>query len=147
MPNNGFLDLNGTPVLLATGTNGMTVGCNGAGTFRIFLGSGTMQIPISNPAEGVAATTIANSATIAVTNYWQRVTNAGAVTGIIIAAGTVHGQKVLVSVDKDAVGTVTMAAAGTSRVGTGVGCVLAIGAAREFIWDNTDLIWCECGET
>ena len=105
------------------------------------------SVPLSNPAEGTAATTVASSGTIDTTIYWQRITNAGAITGVILEAGTRHGQRVLISVDKDASGTVTMAAAGTSRVGTGTACVIAVGAAREFVWDNTDAIWCEIGET
>jgi len=105
------------------------------------------SVPLSNPAEGTAATTVASSGTIDTTIYWQRITNAGEITGVILEAGTRHGQRVLISVDKDASGTVTMAAAGTSRVGTGTACVIAVGAAREFVWDNTDAIWCEIGET
>lgn len=107
----------------------------------------TPATPISNPAEGTAANGVLGSGTIDTTIYWQRVTTAGAVTGVILEAGVRHGQRVLVSLDKDAGGTITMAAAGTSRVGTGTACVIAVGAAREFIWDNTDLIWCELGET
>lgn len=144
---NAFLDLSGTPMLMSTGAYDLTVGCNGAGYLRLYMGTGTMQVPVSNPAQGTAATTVAGSGTIDTTQYWQRITNAGAITGVILEAGVVHGQKVLISVDKDASGTVTMAAAGTSRVGTGTACVIAVGAAREFIWDATDAIWCECGET
>lgn len=144
---NGFLDLVGTPMLLTTGSNGLTVGCNGAGTLRLYMGSGTLQFPVSRPAQGSAATTVATGETIDTTQMWQRITNAGAITGVILEAGTMHGQICIVSVDKDASGTVTMAAAGTSRVGTGTACVIAVGAARMFIWDATDAIWCECGET
>lgn len=144
---NGILDLVGTPMLLALSSSNMTVGCNGAGYLRLYMGTGTMQFPISNPAQGTAATSLSNGSTIDTTQFWQRVTDAGAVTGVILEAGVVHGQMCLVSVDKDASGTVTMAAAGTSRVGTGTACVLAVGAARMFVWDATDAIWCECGET
>jgi len=84
---------------------------------------GAARTPVSSPAEGTAATT------------------AGAVTGVILGAGTTHGQRLTVSLDKDAAGTITFAAAGTSRVGTGVGCVIAVGGVKTFIWDNTDLIW------
>lgn len=144
---NGFLDLVGTPMLLATGSNPFTLGCNGAGTLRLYMGSGTLQFPVSNPAQGTAATTVATGGTIDTTQMWQRITNAGAITGVILEAGTMHGQICIVSNDKDAVGSVTMAAAGTSRVSTGTSCVIAIGAGRIFIWDATDAIWCELGET
>lgn len=134
-------------MLLATGSNNLTIGANGAGFLRLYCGSGALQFPISNPAQGTAATTVASSGTIDTTQTWQRITNAGAITGVILEAGTVHGQICIVSVDKDASGSVTMAAAGTSHVSTGTGCVIAIGAGRIFIWDATDAIWCELGET
>jgi len=104
---------------------------------------GAARTPVSSPAEGTAATTVAGAGTIAIPTGtdWVRVTTAGAVTGVILAAGTAHGQRLTVSLDKDAAGTITMAAAGTSRVGTGVGCVIAVGGVKTFIWDNTDLIW------
>lgn len=143
----GFIDMVGTPMIMATGTNNLTIGCNGAGLLRLYCNGGSLVYPISNPAAGTAATTVASSGTIDTTVGWQRITNAGAITGVILEAGTVHGQLLFLSVDKDAVGSVTMAAAGTSRVATGTGCVIAIGAGRIFIWDATDAIWCELGET
>lgn len=143
----GNLDITGTPSFLTSGNQNMAVGCTGTGVLSVFCNGGNLRFPISNPAEGSAATTVASSGTISTTNLWQRITNAGAITGVILAAGVAHGQIVIISVDKDASGTVTMAAAGTSRVGTGTACVIAVGAARAFIWDNTDLIWCELGET
>lgn len=141
------IDVVGTPSMISTSTSGLTVGISSTGFLRLFTGAGALQIPVSNPAEGTAATTVASSGTIDTTIGWQRITNAGAITGVILEAGTVHGQLVIISVDKDASGTVTMAAAGTSRVGTGTACVIAVGAARMFIWDATDAIWCELGET
>lgn len=143
---NANLDLTGTPSLISTGTSPLRLGTSG-GNLELALGTGFLRIPASNPAEGTAATTVASSGTITPTGVWQRITNAGAITGVILAAGAVHGQIFILSVDKDASGTVTMAAAGTSRVGTGTACVIAVGAARAFIWDATDAIWCELGET
>ena len=108
-------------------------------------GAGSLFLPLSSPAAGTAATTIANSATIDSTIFWQRVTNAGAVTGIIIEAGTAHGQIVLVTVDKDAGGSVTMAAEATSNVCSGTGAVIAAGESAMFIYDLTDTCWSENG--
>lgn len=144
---NANFDKNGTGGIISAPAQNLTVGIGSTGFLIVHPGTGSVRIPVSNPAEGTAATTIAGSGTIDTTQFWQRITNAGAITGVILEAGTAHGQLVIISVDKDASGTVTMAAAGTSRVGTGTACVLAVGAARAFIWDNTDLIWCELGET
>ena len=108
-------------------------------------GAGSKFYPVSNPADGTAATTITNSATIDSTVFWQRVTQAGAVTGIIIEAGTAHGQQVFVSVDKDAGGSATMAAEATSNVCSGTGSVIAAGEGALYIWDATDTCWSEFG--
>lgn len=115
----------------------------GTGMLQVNLHNTSARFPISNPAAGTAATTVASSGTIDTTLFWQRVTNAGAITGVIMEAGTAHGQMVVVSVDKDAVGTVTMAAEGTSNVCSGTGGVLAIGGGGTFIWDATDTCWAE----
>lgn len=43
----GFLDLNGTPMLMATGTNSLTVGTNGAASVR-FLSNGSERMVLSS---------------------------------------------------------------------------------------------------
>lgn len=144
---NGNFDKNGTAGVNSAAGADLAIGLGSTGFIKLVTNGGALQLPTSNPAEGTAATTVAGSGTIDTTVGWQRITNAGAITGVILEAGTVHGQICIISNDKDAVGSVTMAAAGTSRVSTGTGCVIAIGAGRIFIWDNTDLIWCELGET
>lgn len=108
-------------------------------------GAGSLYAPRSNPAAGTAATTVAGSGTIDTTIFWQRVTNAGAITGVILEAGTAHGQIALVTVDKDASGSVTMAAEATSNVCSGTGAVIAAGETAMFIWDATDTCWSENG--
>lgn len=117
----------------------------GAQTRESFDGAGSRFIPVSNPAEGTAATTVAGSGTIDTTIFWQRVTDAGAITGVILEAGTAHGQQVFVSVDKDAVGSVTMAAEATSNVCSGTNSVIAAGEGALFVWDATDTCWSEFG--
>lgn len=110
-----------------------------------FDGAGSRFFPVSNPADGTAATTVAGSGTIDSTIFWQRVTDAGAITGVILEAGTEHGQAVFVSVDKDASGSVTFAAEATSNVCSGTGAVLAAGEGALFLWDATDTCWSELG--
>jgi hypothetical protein len=132
------LEGNGTPVVLARNSKNLTVGAT-AGSLRVSATGVTY--PVSSPVEGTAAATVASSGTITVASEWHRITTAGAVTGVILTAGTVHGQELTISLDKDAAGSVTFAAAGTSRVGTGVSAVIAVGGLKKFRWDNTDLIW------
>lgn len=142
-----FLDTKGTPMLMAKDNNSLTVGTAGTGTLNIRLASGTARIPISNPAAGTAATTIATSGTIDTTQFWQRITDAGAVTGVIMEDGLVHGQMVLISVDKDAVGSVTMAAEATSNACNGTAVVLTAGAGALFVYDATDTCWAMVSES
>lgn len=108
-------------------------------------GVGSKFFPLSNPADGTAASTIAGSGTIDTTIFWQRTTAAGAVTGIILEAGTEHGQAVFVTHDKDAAGSMTFAAEATSNVCSGTGAVLAAGEGALFLWDATDTCWAELG--
>lgn len=105
--------------------------------------NGSLYFPVSNPDGSSAATSISTGNTIDTTVQWQRVTNAGAVTGIILENGTAHGQIVYVTVDKDAVGSVTMAAEATSNVCSGTGAVIAAGETALFIFDNEDTCWSE----
>lgn len=108
-------------------------------------GGGSLFIPKSNPAAGTAATTVAGSGTIDTTEFLQRVTDAGAITGVILENGTAHGQIVFVLVDKDASGSVTFAAEATSNVCSGTSAVIAAGEGAMFIYDATDTCWSELG--
>jgi len=138
---NGTLDLTGTPMLSSKSNADLVLNLPGSGTLVLNMASGTARVPISNPAAGTAATTVATSGTIDTTQFWQRITNAGAITGVIMEAGAVHGQLALISVDKDASGTTTMAAEATSNVCAGVTVVIAAGENALFVWDATDTCW------
>lgn len=140
---NAKLDLVGTPMLLGVSGNSVTLGIETTGYIRLDTGTGSLQFPKSNPADGTAATTVAGSGTIDTTMAWQRVTDAGAITGVILEDGVVHGQVVRVTLDKDAVGSITMAAEATSNVCSGTGAVIAAGETAEFIYDKTDTCWSE----
>lgn len=129
--------------LKSPGNKTVEIETGGTGELRFNMPTATARVTISNPLAGTAASTIAGSGTIDTTLFWQRVTNAGAVTGIILEAGVNHGQLVLVSVDKDAVGSLTMAAEATSNVCSGTAGVLAIGGGAVFVWDATDTCWAE----
>lgn len=87
---------------------------------------------------------IANAATLTPgAGVYSKITvnPAGAVTGIILAAGTADGQECTVVNLATAANSVTFAAAGTSHVSNGVSSVIAGIVARTFIWDSGTSLW------
>jgi len=96
--------------------------------------------------QSAAAATIANAGTIATANLGvSRVTTAGAVTGVIMQAGTVAGQQCIVVHEGTAANTITMATAATSNVAAGTTCVLSGLAAHLFVWDSGTSLWYQVG--
>jgi hypothetical protein len=91
-----------------------------------------------------SAPAIANSATIASNYTATRVSPAGAVTGIILAAGVFPGQLCTVVNEAAAANTITFAAAATSKVADGVSSVIAGLTARTFVWDSSTSLWYPC---
>lgn len=61
-------------------------------------------------------------------------------TGVIVQAGTKHGQKLTI-INNTAANTLTMAAAGTSNVANGTGCIISAIAAVELRWNALDSRW------
>lgn len=100
--------------------------------------NGNMTSKVS-PADGTAATGILSAGTIAVSAGVIRLTTAGAVTGVIVAAGTVSGQK-LVLINTSA-NSITMAAAGTSNVADGTSAVIAALTRMTLYWDVLSARW------
>jgi hypothetical protein len=95
-------------------------------------------------AQSGSAPSVATSGTIATANLGvSRVTTAGAVTGVILASGTVAGQ--LVIVVNESANTITFAAVGTSHVADGTSDVIAANTARMFVWDSSNSRWYRCG--
>lgn len=64
-----------------------------------------------------------------------------AATGAIVQAGTVHGQHLTIINIGTATGTITMAAAGTSNVANGTGCIISVLAAIDLRWNALDSRW------
>ncbi len=79
--------------------------------------------------------TVATTSDVVVSNP------AAAITGVILAAGTVDKQLVTIINIAAAVNTITFAAAGTSNVADGVSSVIAGLNARTFIWSATAARW------
>jgi hypothetical protein len=64
---------------------------------------------------------------------------AAAITGVILAAGTVDGQTVIII--NNSANSITFAAAGTSNVADGTGSVIAANTAAMFVWAATPARW------
>lgn len=79
--------------------------------------------------------TIASSGTIITDAPYTRLTNAGAVTGVIMAKGRRKGQTCLVV--NEAANTITMAVQATSNVRMGATCAILTLRAALFIWDGS----------
>lgn len=95
--------------------------------------------------QGGTVQTLVNGNTIN-TNYNSvRISAAGAITGVIMAAGVKAGQVCAVICEQAAANTVTMAASGTSNVAAGATCVLSGLANHLFIWDATTALWYQTG--
>lgn len=86
-----------------------------------------------------------NTITVGQNQSVVRVTAAGAVTGIIIAAGTQPGQLLTVIHEGAAANTLTMAAAGTSNVAGGVTAIWAGLNAHMVVWDSVTALWYQIG--
>lgn len=91
----------------------------------------------SATAPAVATSGTINTAGLSV----SRVSPAGAVTGVILQAGTQAGQEVTVINEAVAANSVTFAAAPGGNVADGASDVIAGLNARTFIWDAGTSLW------
>lgn len=90
--------------------------------------------------ESQSAASLSNSSTISTANVSvARVTTSGNVTGIILQAGTLQGQEVVVT--NESSNTVTFAAVGTSNVADGTSAVIAANRAMFFRWNSGTSKW------
>jgi hypothetical protein len=128
--------------LLAGADNTYDIGASGATRPRdFFLARNAILGGALNttPANGGAVTT---GGTISTSNTsCVRVSPAAAVTGMILGAGTVDGQRVTIANEATAANTVTFAAAGTSNVADGTSSVIAGLTARSFVWISNSSRW------
>lgn len=91
-------------------------------------------------AQSATAAATATSGTITTAGVSvARVSPAGAITGVILQAGTFPGQTVAVVNEAVAANTVTFAASGTSNVADGTSSVIAGLTGRTFVW--TGSLW------
>lgn len=107
------------------------VECQGA-----FIASGTAFGSNVQPA---TAPTLTNGATITPTAPVYRLSNGGAVTGILMAAGTYPGQRV--TLINTTANSITFAAVGTSLVADGTSAVLAANTSMTLTYDSVGAKW------
>ena len=102
--------------------------------------------PVMAAVQSATSNAVATGGTITTAGVSSaRVNPAGAVTGVILQAGTVAGQEVWVVNEAAAANTVTFAAAGTSNVADGASSALAGVVARKFVWDSVAALWFRAG--
>jgi hypothetical protein len=92
------------------------------------------------PVVSASAASLASSGTITTSGLGvSRVTTSGAVTGVIMQAGTTNGQGCIVI--NESANSITMAASATSNVADGTSDVIAANTARRFVWDSGTTLW------
>jgi hypothetical protein len=95
-----------------------------------------------NSIQSATAPVITNGNTITTSGVGvARIAPGGAVTGIILQAGTVAGQEVTIINESASANSATMAASGTSNVANGTADVVAGVTAHRYIWDSATSLW------
>ena len=114
-------------------------------TLKLYSDGGATQIgQINNPSQSATAAVIANNGTISTAGVGvARVAPAGAVTGIILQAGTLPGQEVWVVNESAAANTVTLnTTPATSNVAdSATESAIAGLKARKYVWDSSTSLW------
>lgn len=124
----------GGNIVLTPGAGGTSAGGTSGAQGTISLAG-----PVSSPVTAAQTLASTNTVTLPTTGIVKLVTNAGAVTGIILPVGRVDGDEiVLMNISAN---SITMAAAGTSRVADGVSCVIAALTKMSFRWSATQSLW------
>lgn len=110
---------------------------------KYYIWNGTNNLWYSTTTVGMSsasAASIASSGTITTAGLDQsRVTTSGAVTGVILQAGTYANQAV--TVVNESANSITFAAVGTSNVADGVSAVIAANRMMIFRWDASTSKW------
>jgi hypothetical protein len=108
-----------------------------------YLESGSSSTNTSNytlAGSGNAATAVSNNSTIPTAFGFVQCTVAAGSTGNILAPGIAPGQEIVI-LNESGANTITMAAAGTSNVADGVGCVIAVNSYKRFVWSAATSLW------
>lgn len=101
------------------------------------VNAGTLQLVETTAAAQSLAN--GNTITLAANTSVVRVTTAGAVTGIIMAANTAGNGQCVIVINTSG-NTITFAASG-SLVADGASAVIAANRCMFFVWDSTESLW------
>lgn len=97
---------------------------------------------VNSLVQSSTAVAIANAGTVATANInVSRLNPASAVTGIILASGTIIGQQVWVVNEAATANSVTFDVSGTSHVADGINDIIYGGQAKLYIWDSVQSLW------
>lgn len=92
------------------------------------------------PVQSATAPATANVGTIATAGLTvSRVAPLGDITGVILAAGTIPGQQIVVL--NESAFTITFGALGASNVSIGNNCLIPAGTHLQFVWDSATTRW------
>lgn len=131
------------PYLKATTSTGLQIiRADGANAMMTWLDSAGVTISNHSFAQAPSGSSPAtgNNGTITTASLGaSKVTPAGAITGVILQAGTRDGQECTVLNQSGS--SITFAAYATSHVAQGVGCVIAGTTSRRFVWDSVAAAW------
>lgn len=133
----------------ASGTSNMANGAAevippNSGKVYFFDGTNNLWYGVSTVGmSSASAASVASSGTITTAGLdVSRVTTSGAVTGVILQAGTYAGQ--YCTVINESANSITMAASGTSHVADGTSDVIAANSARRYVYDTGTSLWYKC---
>lgn len=131
--------LNNIETMLLAGWFDSSITSNGSGRLTTlgYVCNGPLLLQMPGSAQALS-----NGNGVTLTHPIVKVTNSGAVTGIIMTAGSTSGDTILFY--NSGTGSVTFAASGTSHVSGGSGTVVNVGHALWLMWDNSAALWIPC---
>lgn len=105
---------------------------------RTDIDAGTNTLLLGRKASALETITTDGTITIGGAAVY-RVSHGGAITGVILTAGTRDGQTIVIHNVADS--SITFAAVATSRVSTGTSAVIAADATMLLVWDDASTRW------
>lgn len=124
----------GGSVTLNPGAGGTTTGGTAGVIGAIVLGG-----PVRSPVTSAQTLSNGNTITLPTTGKNKLLSNAGAVTGILMTAGRFDGEEV--TLINTTANSITFAAVGTSLVANGTSAVIAANTRMTLVYDATSAKW------
>ncbi len=136
------LDNSATSFVVKEASNAY-ITCDTTNSAEKVLVSQRLDVAAAHSTPMTAAQDIATGNTITLPSggYFKSLdATAGAATGVILTAGTVAGQVIMLC-NKHATNSITFAAAGTSNVANGASANIPALTAKKFVWNATESRW------